>query len=158
MTWKAQLRGSVAFSREAVAGCSGMAFGLSLALPVFRFDGHEPVLGITVLAWGWWGFLLGEIGWLANLIFFFALSQFVTEKVLISKVASTAAVVVGITSFHAKQWWFDEGNATAILTHGLGFYLWLVSLLILSVGSWVVLSPVPGGKLAIDDRTPPSGK
>lgn len=125
--------------RRAVAMCSGAAFAVSLALPVFTFGAaHEPVRGLSVLVWGWWGFLLGEVAWLANPLFAFALWKFMAGSRLTARIASTATLAVGITSFHAKEWMFNEGGGTAIAAHGLGFYLWLLSLLVLAVGSWMI--------------------
>lgn len=121
-------------SRVVVAASSVM-FAVSLALPVFIFKQHDSVFGLTVLAWGWWGILLGEAGWFANFAFLYALWAFSTGRGFASKVASSAALVIGLTSFHAKEWYFNEGGGTKVAMHGPGFYLWLLSLLVLMLGS-----------------------
>jgi hypothetical protein len=117
---------------------SSVMFAVSLALPVFTFKERGAVFGLTVLEWGWWGILLGEAGWLANLAFLYALWAFSKRRGFASRVASSAAFMIGLTSFHAKEWYFNEGGGTQIHLHGPGFYLWLFSLFVLMLGSWLL--------------------
>jgi hypothetical protein len=123
--------------RRTVILASSTLFALSLILPVFKFEQHSPVIGVTVLMWGWWGLLLGQTGWLANFPFLYALRTFSKGRAFASRVASIAALLTSLTSFYATEWSFNEGNPTKIVAHGAGFYVWLVSLLVLAVGSWL---------------------
>ena len=48
---------------------------------------------------------------------------------------------LGLTSFQAQEWWFNEGSSTPILGLGLGFQIWLLSFLVLLVGCVIPVEP-----------------
>ncbi|MBK1853272.1 hypothetical protein FE845_18145 [Marinobacter sp. 1-4A] len=102
-------------------------FGLSLLFPALIFEHREPLLGIQVLLSGWWGFLTFDFAWFANIAFFFALSQISRGVYGKALVANIFAIVLGLLSFLADEWWFNEGSGTEIIGLGVGFYIWMAA-------------------------------
>jgi hypothetical protein len=125
------------FSKKQVILCSGATYILSLFLPALLFKSHEPVTGGNVIALGWWGALMHEFAWFANPVYLYAILAYKTSATTFSKFASTTALVLGLTSFHAKEWWFNEGSGTPITSLGLGYYVWMLSFCVLLAGSFI---------------------
>ena len=120
--------------------CSVIAYIYSLVLPALLFEHDAPVLGGTLLMWGWWGFLMFEFAWLANPIYLFAVIAYILGNSSIVKRANIIALLLivvttllALTSFHAKEWYFNEGSGTPIIGLGTGFYVWMLSFLILLI-------------------------
>ena len=120
----------------AVLATSIAAYVASLRLPALIFQQHESLYGIEVLLWGWWGVLVLEFAWFANPAYLLAIAGCMGESPKLTKLASTVGLMLGLTSFHAKEWWFDEGSGTLIIGLGPGFYVWMLSLCILLVGAF----------------------
>lgn len=114
--------------------CSLGFYACSLFLPAFLFQHHEPVIGAYVLAWGWIGALFLEPGWFANAAYLLAVGAFTNNKAHHAMAASVIALLLGLSSFHAEEWWFNEGSGTKITGLGTGFYLWLFSFSVLFAG------------------------
>lgn len=110
------------------------AYVYSLFLPALLFEHHESLSGGHVLAWGWWGILLLEFGGLANIAFFVAIVGYIANFKRISLLATVLSLILGLTSFHAKAWWFNEGSGTPIVHLGPAFYVWILSFVTLLLG------------------------
>jgi hypothetical protein len=112
------------------------SFLASLCLPSIMFASHSPVFGITVLLWGWWGVLSGgNFAWFANFLFLSGIAGFRDKEYLLAAITGTLAIPLALTSFYAKEWWFNEGFGTPISGLGPGFYLWILGMLTLCVGT-----------------------
>ena len=112
-------------------------YAYSMLLPALLFEHHEPLAGSHVLAWGWWGVLLLEFAWLANPIYIAAVLTFNSKYIIFSQRATIASLVLGLTSFHAKEWWFNEGSGTNIAGLGTGYYVWIASFCVLLAGCFI---------------------
>jgi hypothetical protein len=106
---------------------------LSLFLPVFVFETHEPVTGLTVLMLGWVGLLGLILSWLANPFFLAGLILLLIGEFRISRWIALAGLVIALQSFTVDAWWFNEGSSTPITAFGAGFYVWFGSLVLLWV-------------------------
>jgi ABC-type Na+ efflux pump permease subunit len=109
---------------------------ISLFVPVF--DGGAPgLIGISAIFTGWIGIfgmsLLFGIPWFANVLFVAALmfrNKFLTVRIFLSFLSvSFALVTLGITEIP-----IDEGGATANVSVGVGFFIWLSSFIVLLIG------------------------
>ena len=133
------------FSRShvsrAVLALSVLSFGVSLFLPALLFGREKPLYGAQVLAWGWWGALSWDFAWYANIAYAVAVVSCARGRRKAAIAASAVALVLGLTSFLAREWWFNEGNATPIAGLGPAFYVWLVSFCILLLGYFAMERP-----------------
>jgi hypothetical protein len=107
----------------------------SLLLPAITFAHHEPLSGLHVLAWGWWGVLSLNFAWFANPAYLVAVISLLSRRHRVALITSCSAFVLGLLAFFAKQWWFNEGSGTDIAGLGAAFYVWMLSLLVLGVGA-----------------------
>ena len=129
--------------RWAILLLSVCAYIYSLFLPALLFEHHEPVFGGELLANGWWGFLMGEFAWLANLAYIVAIFVYIVTNMSNGKGANIVAIcfciitlIFGFTSFHAKTYEF-AGSSAPIIRLGSGFYLWMYSFFILLMGCFI---------------------
>lgn len=122
------------YLRLALLAASVAMYAYSLSLPALLFQHHDALTGGHILAWGWWGILMLQFAWIANPAYAFAVFCYVRTKRTYAAIACVVALFLGLTSFQAQEWWFNEGSGTPILGLGLGFRIWLLSFLILLVG------------------------
>lgn len=121
----------------------------SLFLPVFEFQSHSPVQGFEVLLLGWLGLLALNPAWLANPAFFVSLVLLLIRKYRSASIFSFCAVLLGLASFFAKDWYFDESSGTPITGLGTAFYVWMASLGLLLLGSlWLSIRRAGSGTIA----------
>jgi hypothetical protein len=114
----------------------------SLFMPVFRFkDGMGSMSGGMCLAFGWTAVLYGVWGWCANP---FAFGSLIYSGLKIRNVAISLAVigfVLGLTSLVMRNRYIplDEANVKQghVESFGPGFYVWLLSLVLVVVTAWV---------------------
>lgn len=106
-------------------------FLISLGLPALLFANHAPVLGITLLLWGWWGLFGLNLAWLANLNFIYGVVEYVRGDRRDALISSGVALAFGCFSFATKNWYFNEGYPTPISSLGPGFYMWMSSFAVL---------------------------
>lgn len=109
----------------------------SLSLPALMFAEHAPLSGLHILGWGWWGLLTFDPGWLANLAYFATLVFMGMRFYSAALIASSFAVLLGMTSFLAKEWWFHEGYPTPIAALGTGFYVWLIGFVLACLSAFL---------------------
>lgn len=125
--------------------CSIALYIYSLFLPGLLFAYHEPTLGYALLLEGWLGVSMLEFGWFANLAFFSAVRAYNTN-ITRCKWAAIIAILIGLTSYHAKEVIFTFASNTTITSLGAGFYVWMLSFLILLSGCFIPQKPNPSVK------------
>jgi len=116
-------------------------FSLSLALPGLQFAQHEPVRGVTLLLWGWWGFLLRCPAWAANPAYVVSAILIITGHTKTARISAFAGIALALTSYSAREWWFNEAAGTPILRLGAAFYVWLASHCVLPISSFLQGAP-----------------
>jgi hypothetical protein len=107
-------------------------------MPTLLFEHHGPVLGATVLAWGWWGIIAGSVAWYANVALAIAVYFYWRGVPGRSLSCILVALALGVTSHWAKEWWFSEASGTRIVGLGIGYAIWFASMVIFAIA--VVLS------------------
>lgn len=131
---------------------SGSIYVCSMPLPALLFERHEPLTGIDILPWGWWGVLMLEFAWFANPAYIAAVLAFASKNNRFSMRACLVSLVLGLASFHAKEWWFNEGSGTKIIGLGAGYYVWMLSFCILLVGCLITPAPNPAVERTLRDK------
>jgi hypothetical protein len=125
--------------RTLLIALSWALYSVSLFLPALLFNTRGPLEGYWVLIWGWWGLMGMSPAWLANLTFYAAGIACITGKDVFARWAGGLTLLLGLSSFAAKEWWFSEGSGTPIRALGSGFYLWMASFVALLVACFIVL-------------------
>ncbi len=112
-------------------GISVTLFVLSLFFPVFEFEEADAVMGHQVLLWGWWGVILFNAGWVANLAWAISIFQMFKNRVKPAFYWSLGAALLSLEGFAVTEWWFNEGSGTQVTGLGPGFFCWLSSIVLL---------------------------
>lgn len=116
-------------------GGSFLLFIVSLFLPALLFQDVDPVNGATLLGWGWWGLLLGNPAWCANPVFLIAILILLFKKHGFALIGGSIAFALGLLSFFASEYYFNEANSTPITGLGPAFYVWMLGFAVLIGGS-----------------------
>ena len=127
--------------KSALITCTSILFISSLFFPALLFQYQKSLPGFQILAWGWWGILTLDFAWFANPIYLIGLMYLKKEEYVAARYCSAGALVLGASSFSAKEWWFNEGSGTPIMGLGSAFYIWMLSFLLLFIGSFFVSAP-----------------
>ena len=128
-------------ARLAVVGVSLLLFVVACATPTVYFenDVHEPWPGLMTLILGLFALLEGYVGWLANPIGAIALVLVLVRQWVAASAVAAVAFLIALTSFVVlgDTVPLDEGgvNKAVATSLGLGFYLWLASILTPAVGA-----------------------
>jgi hypothetical protein len=117
-----------------IAG-SVFLFIVSLFLPALLFQEVDPVTGATLFGWGWWGLLLGNPAWCANPVFLIALVIFLFKKYGFALIGGSIAFALGLFSFFASEYYFNESSSTPIAGLGPAIYVWMLGFAIFIGGS-----------------------
>lgn len=104
-------------------------FTVSLTLTALRLEGSR-LSGWYVLCAGWWGPLAGNVAWLANPFYMYALARMAYQRFTPALVTALVAAVLSLDTWRARAWWFDEGRPTRILGPGAGYYMWTAALVV----------------------------
>jgi len=129
-----------------LGGVSIACYALSLAMPAFRFSPDEPWIkfsggndlwsGLLVLILGWIGIFQGVVAWFANPAWLVAVILLFGSKFKASAVWAVATICLALTSFFLNAIAANEGGGEIhIQTMGCGFYVWLLSFLVLLIGT-----------------------
>ena len=124
---------------------------ISLFLPALLFANDKPVLGGTLLALGWLGILTHDIAWFANPLYFLSILAYITAMICTDAEEKTFAILsnasalifiilalfLGLTSFLAEMWYTSPFGGPRIIELGIGFYIWMLSFLILLIGCFL---------------------
>ena len=119
-----------------------LATGLYLAswwLPAFHTEGGGQAMGRYVLAFGWFGVLELQFGWCANPVFLFGWLAFCLRRYHWGVISGAMAFVLGLHSFWARAWWYNEAQSTPIVGLGAAFYVWMGSFVVLFIGSAILV-------------------
>jgi hypothetical protein len=116
-------------------------FAASLFYPALLFKDHSPVIGGEVLGWGWWGFMTGNFAWMANPVFLLCLILLWKREIGLARLFTACAIALGLHSYAATEWWFNEGFGTPILGLGTALYIWMSSLVVLLLASLAAVAP-----------------
>lgn len=121
--------------RRAVLGASVAGYVLSLPLPAMVFEKDPSLSGLALLGQGWFGLLMLNPAWLANPLYAFAAVQLARRRYGRAAGFGGAALACALCSLFTKHWYFNEATATPIAGLGIGFYVWLLALAALPLGS-----------------------
>ncbi|WP_414439216.1 hypothetical protein [Burkholderia sp. 22PA0106] len=121
--------------RRAVLGASTAAYVLSLLLPAMYFEKEPSLSGLALLGQGWLGLLTLNPAWLANPLCVWAAVQLARRCYGRAAGFGAAALACALCSLFTKNWYFNEAAATPIAGLGIGFYVWLLALAALLLGS-----------------------
>lgn len=108
-------------------------FVASLLFPVFQCENTESVFGIEVLLWGWWGVLMMNVGWFANVAWAISVFQKMKGRGKSAFFWSLCAAVLSLEGFAVTEWWFNEGGGTPVKSLGPGFYFWFAAIVFLFI-------------------------
>ena len=123
-----------------------LLYAVACAAPAVSFvrigGGPEGWYGIEALLLGWQGAFLNQFGWFANPLLLLAYLLILFRQFVIGSVMALAAVAVAassVTILH-QQIPGDEGDVThlEVTGFGIGFRLWIASLLAAAVFPLVV--------------------
>lgn len=111
-----------------LAGCLWLA---SLTLPV---TAETKLPGYLVLTLGWLLVPAGQLGWLANLSFIWALISLCSKRSPTRKLTLLSTLLI-VAPLSFSFWWNGAGGletkeAMGKLSYGLGRYVWIASLLL----------------------------
>lgn len=108
-------------------------FVASLFFPVFQCENTESAFGLEVLMGGWWGVLLMNVGWFANVAWAISIFQKMKGRSKPAFFWSLCAAVLSLEGFAVTEWWFNEGVGTPVKSLGPGFYLWFAAIVFLFI-------------------------
>ncbi|NOU49120.1 hypothetical protein HG263_00955 [Pseudoalteromonas sp. JBTF-M23] len=122
---------ALASYKQSVLIVSCALYLVSLCLPALHFAEQASLAGYSLLLWGWWGVVTLDPAWFANPLFIIALVHCYLKGYKRAAIYSGGALVLALSSFKAKQWFFNEGGGTPITGLGVGFYIWIVAIIVL---------------------------
>jgi Mg2+/citrate symporter len=108
-----------------------------------NIDHYTNVYGFEFLLIGWWGILLGTIGWYANVFLFYGLISFLLNEIFSSRICSFVGFLIALSSLNFEKSSFFEVVSDAchgdskLSSWGIGFYLWLSCFVLLFIFSMV---------------------
>ena len=120
--------------RRLVLAASALLFLAALPAPALLFTDRPPVRGITTLAFGWWGVILGDFPWFANPLYFGALVLLWRGFNLAAAALSVLAIVIGLRTLGVDEWYHNEAGGTPVVGFGLAFWFWIASFAVLLIG------------------------
>lgn len=110
--------------------------------PALRFDssnGDDPMIGFNLLLIGWMAVFYGQFGWFANPLLALALLLFLFKRWLLTLilVILTLAVAANTLTLYGQTLPADEAgvNKMELVSLGVGFYLWIASMVIIGLGA-----------------------
>lgn len=125
----------------AVIAFSLFLFLLACATPAMVYD-KQTDLGIQVLAVGWLGILLGQFAWYANLFWLLSLLLAFFRRWILTLAASMVATLIALDalSFFGATVPLDEASVNTMVfkSYHVGFYLWMVSIVVVGIGAAVM--------------------
>lgn len=109
---------------------------VSLFFPGLQ-GGGTSLYGSTLLLFGWAQTLNGEcIAWLANPIFFAAITLFILSRFKMAAGLSFLACIVALDTFRATRFPPNEAYTVTIDEIGSAFYIWMASFIVLGLASF----------------------
>jgi hypothetical protein len=138
--------------REIALLGSGGLYLIALFCPAFDFaEGNSGfILGFVCLLFGF-----EHLAWYANIPYFGSLVFLFLKRPVVAAALAAGAVALGLTTLGIEEVPKNEsGTRTAVAGYGLGFYLWIASMLTVLFGAIAAFvksrSPMP----AVADEPP----
>lgn len=130
----------IPMARFVMMGFSLAMFGLSLAFPAILVDPpDESYWGGICFLIGWLSLLEFWPMWLANPLLLLCLIFLGCKKYRVALGLGLAAIAFALCTLTIKQMLRDEGGTMLPVTgFGAGFYLWLLSIVIPTLGSLIL--------------------
>jgi hypothetical protein len=127
-------------NRFVIIAVSLVVLGISLALPALEIDPPEQtIVGANCFFLGWLSLLLGWPMWLANPLSLLGLIFLGFKKYRVALGCFLVAIGLALCSFTITKIMRDEGGTMEKVTGlGSGFYLWLVCMLIPTLGASIL--------------------
>jgi hypothetical protein len=131
-------------------------FAISLLCDGFYVDGASPrawSLGFGELIAGWYAALEGVYAWWANPLLLVAWITFRSKSPAVSTICTVAALLAMASFLLVHRIEVSEGGNSARITgYGIGFWIWILSGLVLLVGNTirVIRHTKPGSGFAIN--------
>lgn len=136
---------SIARNKWIVTSTVTVFYLLSLFLPAFTTEilqsGSADVVASTrtwhgseVLLLGWAAVFDGSIAWYANIILIAALALYLASSRLCFAF-SFVALFIALTAFLYQEIWNDGDSPQFMASYEIGFYLWLLSFVLLFIAS-----------------------
>ena len=113
---------------------------LCLCFPAFYVsETREPNYALTMLAIGWLGPLDGHFSWYANIFYMLALIFFKREGSVPLLILS---IMLAFSFLLKSKILRDEGGGTSDITaYGVGYFLWIASIVMLCLARVLYASP-----------------
>ncbi|MDF2558355.1 MAG: hypothetical protein K0R71_2183 [Bacillales bacterium] len=113
-----------------------LLFLLSLLLPTYTFVDGEKIWGYSLFLFGWFDTLMANdikewYCWYAN-ITFIILSFRYQKRSISNLIFAILTLCLVAKTFLITEYWQNEAYPSQILTRDLGYYLWVVALVLLS--------------------------
>jgi len=128
----------VMWPRRLILGFAAVLYAASLFMPAGVWF-QDPDRGFEYLLFGWMGLFAGVFCWLANPCALITILLIAAKKYKLAVGFSVIAVlfagstlIYSAARFHIA---FDAGGTFG--TPAIGFYLWLTSLILLSIGTFL---------------------
>ena len=129
--------------RLLVLGLTFVLYLIACSTPALYLTGgdKERWFGFEVLVFGWLGALIGQFAWFANLLLLLAIALLLFRRWIATLVCSLLATSLALHTIviFSQDIPLDEGGVrhAEVIGLGVGFYIWLLSLL--SIGAGAIL-------------------
>lgn len=100
-----------------------------LLFPGLHLVGGDVIEGWRLLLTAWYGFLVLEFAWLANVVFIFGIVAHLLKADKAAGFAGIGAFAIGLLSLRSTHW---ISNYEHISHLGLGFYIWMAAFIVLA--------------------------
>jgi hypothetical protein len=114
---------------------------IACSLPAYKYENNTPLLGIGCLFMGIFAFLYnmwGFVAWLSNIPFLItAILNFYRKPALWLIIWQIIGVISSFSAFFVKKMMLNEGGAESAITFSHGGYLWILSLIMMLVVSFL---------------------
>lgn len=112
-------------------------YSISFVLPALLLK-ESYFLGSYLFKMGWYGIFVLNFSWYANPIYYFSIIAYFQKNFTSARNKAFIALVFGSFSLITNDW-YSGGNVLNIIEGvGIGFYIWMLSFLIIFIGSLIL--------------------
>jgi hypothetical protein len=124
---------------------SAAVYLLCLTQDGFYVYGHDPEPAFGLLLWGWMGILgPGHFSWLANIFLFMSWRYCFRRQYRFAGLFGGLAVAFALSFLTNTRVPVSEAPTFAeVESYGIGYWLWIVSMLVLTLGAGVLIRTAP---------------
>lgn len=120
-----------------VLGTSIILYSISFMLPALLLK-ESYFLGQYVFKMGWYGIFVLNFAWYANPIYYFSIIAYLEKNFTSARNRTFIALIFGSFSLITNDW-YSGGNVLNIIEGvGIGFYVWMLSFLIIFIGTLIL--------------------